>query len=194
MPEEIRGRDSQRFARFPDLNPHYTCRNRAGRLIFACDGHRASLDSVLNKSVSVSLGPVDREKERAWPHLPGIASYLANFRTARTRGQRCLHAFEHFVQFSSAIHGTCACRALSLPLPASDMLQDCCQPERDPAPIENKPPLPRASSFQRSPALECRHLHPPPLSRKACEVCLHSDLTRRTPRAVGQAVPRSPPE
>src|SRR6267143_2066072 len=114
MPQEIRGSDPQRLARFSNRNPHHTRRNRAGSLLFARNGHRTSLEGVLNECVSVGLGPMQGKKKRARPHLPRITRHLANFPATRTRRQSCLHALEHFAQLSSTVRCACAGRVLSL--------------------------------------------------------------------------------
>jgi len=41
-PREIRRSDRQRLARFSNLNPHYTRRNRALSWLFARNGYRSS--------------------------------------------------------------------------------------------------------------------------------------------------------
>ena len=103
MPQEIRCGDRQRLARFSNLNPHHTRRNPAGSWLFARNGHRASLEGVLNELVSVCLGPVQGKKKRARPHLPRITGHLMNFQATRVRRQSRLHALQNFAQLSSAV-------------------------------------------------------------------------------------------
>src|SRR6266705_327689 len=101
MPEEVSRRDRQRLARFSNLNPRHTRRNRAGRWLLARDGDRASLDRVLNERVSVGLSPTQTKEERAWPHFPRIAGHLSNLEGACCQGRRCLHAPQHFTEWLS---------------------------------------------------------------------------------------------
>src|SRR2546425_9926515 len=88
MPKEVSRGDRQRLARFSNLNPRHTGRNRAGRWLLARDGDRASLDRVLNECVSVHLSPTQTKKERARPYFPRIAGHLSNLEGARSEERR----------------------------------------------------------------------------------------------------------
>ena len=101
MIKEICRCDRQRLSRVFYLNPRDSARKFLGSWFFTGNGHRAAFYCVFNKRVSVRLGAMQREKERAFLHPAGITSHQLNLDAVGSTRQSGFCPAKQLAQFLS---------------------------------------------------------------------------------------------
>ena len=113
MPEEIRGRDGQRFSRVGDLGPRNIRAERRGPRHFADDRDCAALDGRGNESISVGGFAANREERRAGRHAAAVVGERCDFAIRVEQRTLDLAACQKLTEFHALLNEYRALRCIA---------------------------------------------------------------------------------